>query len=172
LHKRRTSSFDAMHMKEIAMMGSIRFNGVPHIRWNPAVNVDRALHSLASEVLAATTDAGSTAQFAANRSELRADVRETATAYVLQLDVPGVAKEDITVDVDEKAVRIEADVKRAITEGETALLSERASGPLVRVFRLAQAVDAEQASAHHEHGVLTLTLPKRHATTQRRLAIN
>jgi HSP20 family protein len=169
------------------MTGSIRFNGVPHIRWNPAVlrghagsaalDVDRALQSLATEVFgaaatpAASATAGNPASNAAT-GELRADVRETATHYVMQLDVPGVAKEDITVDVDEKTVRIEATFERPVLAGETALLSERVDGTVKRNFRLQHAVEADQASAHHEHGVLTLTLPKRHAATQKRLAIN
>ena len=161
------------------MTGLIRFNGIPAVRWNPvgfrghgarhAAEVDRALDSLASQMLGTA---------ATSAVHLRADVRETATAYILQLDVPGVAKEDITVDVDEKTVRIEATFKRASTEpveGETAataVLTERVAGSASRNFRLPQAVDAEQATAHHEHGVLTLTLPKKNATTQKRLAIN
>lgn len=158
------------------MTSSNFFNGGPQIRWSPvgfrphgarhASEVDRALQSLASEVFGT----------AATKSiELRADVRETATAYVLQLDVPGVAKEDITVDVDEKSVRIEATFKHAVVDGDTALttlLSERVNGVQARNFRLPQAVDAEQAVAHHERGVLTLTLPKKNAATQKRLAIN
>lgn len=164
------------------MTGFIRFNGVPNVRWNPvgfrshgaphAADVDRALETLATQVL------GGAARPENTTVDLRADVRETAAAYILQLDVPGVAKEDITVDVDEKTVRIEATFKRASTEpveGETAatvVLTERVNGAASRNFRLPQAVDAELATAHHEHGVLTLTLPKKNATTQKRLAIN
>ena len=155
------------------MTGFIRFNGIPALRWNPvsvrghearsASDVDRALQNLASEVFGTATD---------STVELRADVRETATAYVLQLDVPGVAKEDIAIDVDEKTVRIEATFKHATGEGETVVVRERVDGAVTRNFRLPQAVDAELASAHHEHGVLTLTLPKKNAATQRRIAIN
>ena len=162
------------------MTGFIRFNGNPNVRWNPvgvrhAANVDRALDSLASQVF------GTAARTENTAVDLRADVHETATAYILQLDVPGVAKEDITVDVDEKSVRIEATFKRASTEpaegttGETAataVLTERVNGSVSRNFRLPQPVDADQATAHQEHGVLTLTLPKKNATTQKRLAIN
>lgn len=159
------------------MTGFIRFNGNPNVRWNPvavrhASDVNRALDSLATQVFGTAARAENTAV------DLRADVRETATAYILQLDVPGVAKEDITVDVDEKTVRIEATFKRASTEPvegvatETAVLTERVNGAASRNFRLPQAVDAEQATAHHEHGVLTLTLPKKNATMQKRLAIN
>lgn len=162
------------------MTGFIRFNGSPNVRWNPvalhggrhASDVNRALDTLASQVF------GTAARTESTVVDLRADVRETATAYILQLDVPGVAKEDITVDVDEKTVRIEATFKRATTEAvegvaaETVVLSERVNGSASRNFRLPQAVDAEQATAHHEHGVLTLTLPKKNAATQKRLAIN
>ena len=159
------------------MTGFIRFNGNPNVRWNPvgarhASDVNRALDSLASQVFGTAARAENTAV------DLRADVRESATAYILQLDVPGVAKEDITVDVDEKTVRVEATFKRATAEAvggvatETAVLTERVNGAASRNFRLPQAVDAELATAHHEHGVLTLTLPKKNATTQKRLAIN
>lgn len=156
------------------MTGLIRFNGGPAVRWNPvgffddvtaqrATDFDRAVDSLASRVFGNAVGAV---------GEMRADIRENANAYLLQLDVPGVSKEDITVDVDEKAVRIEATFKRETSDGENAVLSERVSGSLSRSFRLPNAVDAEQASARHEHGVLTLTLPKKNATTQKRLAIN
>lgn len=159
------------------MTGFIRFNGNPNVRWNPVgvrrpVDVDRALETLASQVF------GSAARTENTAIDLRADVRETPIAYILQLDVPGVAKEDITVDVDEKTVRIEATFKRPIAEAvegvatETVVLTERVNGAASRNFRLPQAVDAELAAAHHEHGVLTLTLPKKNAATQKRLAIN
>jgi len=160
------------------MTGLIRFNGVPAVRWSPfavhglhganRVNdagtpeFDRVVDSLASRAFFDTRSTG----------ELRADVRETAGAYIVQLDVPGVAREDITVDVDEKTVRIEAAFKRETAEGEKAVLSERAAGSLSRAFRLPLAVDAEQASARHEQGVLTLTLPKKNVATQKRLEIN
>jgi HSP20 family protein len=52
------------------------------------------------------------------------------------------------------------------------VLSERTNGSATRAFRLPQAVDAEAATARHEHGVLTLTLPKKNVAAQKRLAIN
>ena len=152
------------------MTGFIRLNGVPTARWTPfashvrnAAEIERALGSLAAQVCANEATA---------TSELRADVRENAAAYVIQFDVPGVAKEDITVDVDEKSVRVEATFKRETAEGDAAVLSERADGSQSRAFRLSQAVDAELATARHEHGVLTLTLPKKNVAVQKRLEIN
>ena len=57
-------------------------------------------------------------------------------------------------------------------EGDAAVLSERSDGSVSRAFRLSQAVDAELATARHDHGVLTLTLPKKNVAVQKRLAIN
>ncbi len=152
------------------MTGFIRLNGVPAGRWAPfatrsqnVADIERAFGSIASQVFG--TDPAST-------PELRADVRETAAAYVVQVDVPGVAKEDITVDVDEKNLRIEVAFKRETVEGETPVVTERANGSATRAFRLPQAVDADAASARHELGVLTLTLPKKNAAALKRLAIN
>jgi HSP20 family molecular chaperone IbpA len=92
------------------MTGFIRLNGVPAVRWTPFAShvrnnaeIERALGSLAAQVCG--NEAAATA-------ELRADVRESAAAYVVQIDVPGAAKEDITVDVDEKSLRVEVAFKR------------------------------------------------------------
>ena len=155
------------------MTNLIRFNGIPAVRWTPfsvaggnVSDVDRMFDSFASRVLGEPFAGVSTA------TELRADVRETANAYIVQFDVPGVAKEDISVDVDDKSVRVEASFKRENGEGETSVLTERLAGSLSRAFKLPQSVDAEQAGAKHEHGVLTLTLPKKNATQQKRLTIN
>ena len=155
------------------MTNLIRFNGIPAVRWAPfgvaggnVSDLDRVFDSLASRVL---TDPFSGAGAA---TELRADVRETANAYIVQFDVPGVTKEDITVDVDDKSVRVEASFKRETGEGENAVLTERLTGVLSRAFKLPQSVDVEQAEAKHEHGVLTLTLPKKNVAAQKRLTIN
>ena len=150
------------------MTGFIRFNGAPAIRWTPFAANTRTHVDFERAFAEAYGENG--AKKAA--TELRADVRENTTAYIVQFDVPGVAKENITVDVDEKSVRVEATFKRETLEGDAAVLSERSDGSVSRAFRLSQAVDAELATARHEHGVLTLTLPKKNVAVQKRLAIN
>ena len=150
------------------MTGFIRFNGAPAIRWTPFAANPRTHADFERAFAEAYGEKGDKKAVA----ELRADVRENATAYTVQFDVPGVAKEDITVDVDEKSVRVEATFRREAVEGDAAVLSERADGSVSRAFRLSQAVDAELATARHEHGVLTLTLPKKNVAVQKRLEIN
>jgi HSP20 family protein len=160
------------------MTGFIRFHRAPYSVSRVAaanaaarngVNLDSLFNHVASEIFG---DASASTSTTEATSELRADVRESASAYVITLDVPGVAKENITVDVDEKSVRVEATTKTVALEGEKIHVNERANGVASRAFRLSQPVDADAASAVHEHGVLTLTLPKKNAVVQKRLAIN
>ena len=150
------------------MTGFIRFNDAPAVRWTPFAANTRSHADFERAFAEAYGENGAKK----TGTELRADVRENATAYIVQFDVPGVAKDDITVDVDEKSVRVEATFKRETVEGDAAVLSERAEGSASRAFRLSQPVDAELATARHEHGVLTLTLPKKNVAVQKRLQIN
>jgi HSP20 family protein len=105
-------------------------------------------------------------------ASLRADVSETDTNYVIRFDVPGVTKDNIGVTVEDKLVRIEVKFANAAIEGEKALRSERVNGTASRSFRFPVALDSDAANATHELGVLTLTLPKKVAATQKRLTIN
>jgi HSP20 family protein len=104
---------------------------------------------------------------------LRADVIENDSSYVLRLDVPGVTKENINITVEDKRVSVEVNaVAQTPADGEKALLIERATAAATRTFQLPTSVNSVDATATHEHGVLTLTLPKAHATQQRRITVN
>jgi len=104
---------------------------------------------------------------------IKMDVKEDDKAYLVHADVPGVKKEDIQVSIDGNQVSISAEVKREKDEkqGDKVLRSERYYGRVYRAFSLAQEVDQERAQAKYDNGVLELTLPKKAATTQKRLAI-
>jgi HSP20 family protein len=103
--------------------------------------------------------------------EIRLDVEETTEAYVLRADLPGVAKDQINVEINDDLVSISVEYKRETTTDAKSLRVERLSGKASRSLRLPVAVDATKADAKHVDGVLTLTLPKA-APTARRLTIN
>jgi HSP20 family protein len=104
---------------------------------------------------------------------IKLDVKEDDKAYVVSAEIPGVKKEDIQVSIDGNQVAISAEVKRHKEEkqGEKTLRTERFYGKVYRAFALAQDVDQEQAQARYENGVLELTLPKRAATSSRKLTV-
>lgn len=103
--------------------------------------------------------------------EIRLDVEETNDAYLLRADLPGIAKDQINVEINEDVVTIAVEYKRETTTDAKILRVERLAGKASRSLRLPVTVDAAKAEAKHVDGVLTLTLPKA-APTARRLTIN
>jgi len=87
----------------------------------------------------------------------RADIYEGKTEFVLILDTPGVATDDVHVELD----RSELTVVAVRWLGPAVEGKERPSRSYRRSFVLPDTVDAERISAALDKGVLTLTLPKR-----------
>lgn len=106
-------------------------------------------------------------------SQIKVDVKETDAGYTVQAELPGVPKEDIHVSVDGNIVSLRAEVRQLDqkTEGEKVLRSERYYGAVARSFQLPVEIDAAQAKAKYDHGVLTLTLPKKVHNASQRLSI-
>ena len=106
-------------------------------------------------------------------SQIKVDVKETDGGYTVQAEVPGVPKEDIHVSIDGNVVSLRAEVRQhdQKKDGEKLLRSERYYGAVARSFQLPVEVDAAQAKARYDNGVLTLTLPKKQGNKTQRLAI-
>ena len=111
-----------------------------------------------------------------NRTEaapVRVDVKDSAEAYTVHAEMPGVKKEDIAVRIEGNEVTISAEVKRdhAPKDGEKWLRTERFHGKTERRFALPQELDEAKAQAKFTDGVLELTLPKKAAVAGRKIAV-
>jgi HSP20 family protein len=106
--------------------------------------------------------------------ELRVDVKESAGEYTVSAEIPGIAKDDISVEIEGNRVSISGEIKRESEkkEGEQVLRTERYYGAVSRSFALANEVDEAKSQAKYENGVLTLTLPKKATASGRRLSIS
>lgn len=106
-------------------------------------------------------------------AQFRVDVSENDGTYTLRAEIPGVKKEDINISIEGDQVAISAEVKneKDVKEGERVLRSERYYGKVYRAFQLGQSVDENAASAKYADGVLELTLPKKAATSAKRIEI-
>jgi len=98
-----------------------------------------------------------------------AEVHETAEAYALVLELPGVDKDAIDVKATERTLVVSAERRnpRQQAAGEqagepAALLSEFRYGTWSRSFRFAQPIEREQLQARYKDGLLTVTAPKAH----------
>ena len=104
---------------------------------------------------------------------IRIDVRETAEAYTVYAELPGVRKEDIAVEIEGNEVALSAETRRdaAQKEADKWLRTERFFGKSARRFALPAELDESKAAAKFTDGVLELTLPKKAAVTGRKVAI-
>jgi len=105
--------------------------------------------------------------------QIKMDVKEDDKAYTVHADIPGVKKEDIHVSIEGNQVSISAEtrVEKEEKKGEKVLRSERYVGKIARSFTLAHEVDEAKSQAKYNDGVLELTLPKKAATSAKKLAI-
>ncbi|MHB1187850.1 Hsp20/alpha crystallin family protein [Thiobacillus sp.] len=105
--------------------------------------------------------------------QIKMDVKEDDNAYTVHADIPGVKKEDIHVSIDGNQVSISAETKieKEEKKGEKVLRSERYVGKVARSFTLAHEIDEAKSQAKYSDGVLELTLPKKAASSAKKLAI-
>jgi HSP20 family protein len=102
------------------------------------------------------------------------DVAESERGYSVDLDLPGVAKDDIKIAIDGRRVSVSAQAQRDETrkDGERVIYRERSTASFARTFALPEEIDQEASQAKLDNGVLSLTLAKKRATAARTLTVN
>jgi HSP20 family protein len=99
------------------------------------------------------------------------NIVENKEGYVLEAEMPGVAKDGLEINLEENVLTI---VGRRRAEPTTGNLLYRESNPADyrRVFELDPSIEAGKISAQIEQGVLTLTLPKAERVKPRRITVS
>ena len=100
-----------------------------------------------------------------------ATVLENADGYTLEVEMPGVSKENLEMWVENNELTILG--RRALPTVEGTLI-HRESRPenFRRSFELDPSIDAGRISAKIEQGVVTLTLPKAEQVKPRKIAVS
>ena len=100
------------------------------------------------------------------------DVVQNADAFVLYAELPGMRKEDVTIEIEDGRLTLAGERTRPSGwEDAESHRWERTFGTFRRAFNLPRNVDAGAATARFEDGVLTLTLPKHETARTRRIEI-
>ena len=96
-------------------------------------------------------------------SRLRSDVRELEDSYEVDIELPGFAKEDVTAELKDGYLTIEATHNEEHEEGNKEgkyLRKERYSGTCKRSFYVGENVTKEDIGAKFKNGILTVHIPK------------
>ncbi len=100
------------------------------------------------------------------------DLSETDDAFRIRLDVPGLEKDDININLQNNTLTVSGSRSSERTEEEEEYVRvERAFGNFHRTFTLPDAVDAENIEAAYDSGVLTIHVPKTEESTRRQIEI-
>jgi HSP20 family protein len=91
------------------------------------------------------------------------DVHETDEAYKVNVDMPGVKKEDIQIALDNGVLTVKGETRKEDKEEKDGKLirQERHVGQFIRQLSVGSDVDATGVKATFDNGVLAITLPKK-----------
>src|SRR5918999_2071215 len=100
------------------------------------------------------------------------DIYETDEALILTVDLPGVPKEAVSIEIHQNTLMLRGERKPAAeVPADRYHRTERAYGAFQRSFVLPTLVDQEHVQATYHDGVLELRLPKSEAAKPKRIAI-
>ena len=101
------------------------------------------------------------------------DVVETEREIRVHVEMPGLKRDNIEVDVENNVLTIRGEKREERTEGQDGRyhLAERRYGTFARSFVLPRDVDAEGIQAAFEDGVLTVRIPKSEKARRRKIDI-
>ena len=102
----------------------------------------------------------------------RTDVSETDKEIQLELEIPGIDKKDIKVEVKDNTLTISGERTEAKDEeGTDYSRRERRYGKFERSFGLPDTVESDKVSAKYKNGILTLTLQKSKKALPKEIAV-
>ena len=94
-------------------------------------------------------------------SHPRADVYETEDKIQVSIDIPGIDKNDVEVEVFDSYISLKYEKEKTEkSEGKNYHLTERRYGNFKRVIPIPDGADVEKASADYKQGVLYINIPK------------
>jgi HSP20 family protein len=130
-------------------------------QWNPLQDLmvlqDR-MNRLFEDATQRRTESGQGDEFERADWTPAADIYDTDSGYWIAIDLPGIDREALEIDIDEGRLIVKG--TRTITESKQHR-SERPRGRFLRTFSVPGSVDQAKIGAEYKDGVLHIRLPKR-----------
>jgi HSP20 family protein len=99
------------------------------------------------------------------------NIYENAKEVLLEVELPGRKREDVSVEVTERTLKISAPDAAVEREGYESIARERRRGAFERSFRLGADLQADKIQARFENGLLLLSIPKHEKAQARKVEI-
>jgi HSP20 family protein len=91
--------------------------------------------------------------------------------YVLRFEVPGIAPENVDVQMRGHTLTVSGKREPVTPAGASPHRSERGTGAFSRSITLSDELDLERATATHKNGLLTVHVPKREEAKPRQITV-
>lgn len=103
----------------------------------------------------------------------RMDLTEAEDRYHLHVDLPGVSKEDVSIQVEDERLSIRGKRhEETTTESEDMVRKERSFGTFYRAIGLPRSVNEENITATFDNGVLSIEIPKTEKSKAKEISIS
>ena len=99
----------------------------------------------------------------------RSEVVETPESYQFKLDIPGIKKEELDIEVADGYLKISGERKKEVKDE---LFSEVVYGSFQRTFKLPTEISTDDLLATLDEGVLTIKLPKTERIKPKKITVN
>lgn len=100
------------------------------------------------------------------------ELQESDDGYTVRFDVPGMSEKDIKVSFQGDSLTIQGERREQKSEGHgTTRYTERSYGNFVRTVALPAPIKADQIRARYKDGVMEVSLPKAHRTSERQIKV-
>jgi HSP20 family molecular chaperone IbpA len=99
------------------------------------------------------------------------DIYSTEREIVALIDLPGVRRENIVIDIDREQLVISGEMDSLVGESERPLFGEIEKGRFQRRFELNDTIERDRVDAHYAQGVLRLRLPLSEKQAPKRIEV-
>ena len=113
-------------------------------------------------------DAGAGDQFERADWTPASDIYETDSGYMIAMDLPGIDREALEIDIDDNRLVVKGTRAAAETRQHR---TERPRGKFLRTYSVPASVDQGKIAAEYKDGVLQISLPKRNEQKPKRIDI-
>jgi len=144
------------------------------MRWSPANDLLRERVNRLFEQAFGDVYSGAESEEVSSRSWTPAvDIAETDEALTLYAELPGLAKDDVEITLEDNVLTVKGERKFEREETkENYHRIERAYGTFHRSFHLPSNVRSDQVEASFKDGVLRVEIPKQEEAKPRKIAIS